>query len=487
MVKKIERFKKTPIESQEKIFQHLMQKASQTRFGKDHGLTKETTYREYQQRVPIKDYENIRPYIELIFAGEKDVLYPGKPLYLATTSGTTSGEKYTPVTKDSLKKGIASSVLCSSTYLKETKNYSSLFKKMVILSANPRVTKKDDVWTGKITGIFNRHIPSFMKKQRIPSLETNSLDDWDEKMERTIYEALGKDVGMVSGFPAWVIRFFERTLKITGKSSIREVFPHLKVIVHGGVAYGPYRERMETLVGNDFDRLEVFSASEGFIAFRDTQNSDDMLLVPNGEIFFEFVPLDKWGPSDAKRIPLEDVEVGVPYALVISTMAGLWAYDLGDTVTFTSTKPYRLKVSGRTKHFISNSGEHLISEQVEWALTETAQEFGVEVMDFSVAPHITNCEQGNRHEWLIEFETYPHDLKTFSERLSKNLEKKSDNYHILRESSVLHEPLVTPLQKGAFVEYMKSIGKMTHQNKVPRLMNNRSLADAMTPYQERQQ
>lgn len=484
MLKKIEKFQKNPIEEQNKIFHFLMKKVSQTQFGEDHGLTAQTTYEEFKKLVPIQNYEDLSPYIDKIFAGEKSVLYPGEPLYLATTSGTTSGEKYIPVTKDSLNKGMASSVLCSATYLEETQNYPSLFKKMVILSANPKLEKYNDIWTGKITGIFNRHIPSFMKKQRIPSVETNSLEDWDEKMERTIYESLGEDVGMVGGFPAWIIRFFERTLEITGKKTIKEVFPNLKIITHGGVAYGPYKERMETLIGGSFDRLEVFSASEGFMAFQDKQGAEDMLLVPNSEIFFEFVRLDQWGSPNAERITLKDVQVGTPYALVISTMAGLWAYDLGDTITFTSTNPYRLKVSGRTKHFISNSGEHLISEQVEWALTETAKAFGVEIMDFSVAPLITNEDHGNRHEWLIEFENTPENFEDFSRVLNENLEKKSDNYRILRKGSVLHEPVVTPLKKGAFVNYMKSIGKMTHQNKVPRLMNSRSLADAVKAYEE---
>ena len=484
MLKKIENFQKDPVGEQETIFRYLMKQASKTQFGKDHGLTPNTSYEDFKKLVEIKKYDDFIPYIDKVLEGEKNVLYPGKPLYLATTSGTTSGEKYIPVTKDSLKRGMASSVLCSATYLEETQNYPSLFKKMVILSANPALENINGVLTGKITGIFNRHIPSFMKKQRIPSVETNSMDDWDEKMERTIYEALGQDVGMVGGFPGWIIRFFERTLQVTGKKTIKEVFPNLKIITHGGVAYGPYKERMETLIGEQFDRLEVFSASEGFMAFQDRQQTEDMLLVPNSEIFFEFVPLDQWGTPDAERLSLKDVKVGIPYALVISTMAGLWAYDLGDTITFTSLNPYRLKVSGRTKHFISNSGEHLISEQVEWALTETAKTFGVEIIDFSVAPLITNTENGNRHEWLIEFQNHPEDLQAFSQSLADNLCIKSDNYKILRESSILHDPVVTPLKRGAFVNYMKSIGKMTHQNKVPRLMNSRNLADAVKAYEE---
>lgn len=483
MLKKIKSFQKHPVEEQEKAFRIMMEKGSLTQFGRDHGLKPTTTYEEYKKLVPINAYDVFIPYVDKIFAGVSDVLWPGRPLYMATTSGTTSGEKFIPVTKDSLDRGMASSVLCSATYLDETKNYATLFKKMVILSANPALENINGVLTGKITGIFNRHIPSFMKKQRIPSVETNSLEDWDEKMERTIYESIGQDVGMVGGFPAWIIRFFERTLEITGKKTIKEVFPNLKIITHGGVAYAPYRDRMESLIGEPFHRLEVFSASEGFMSFQDQQERDDMLLVPSGELFFEFVPLDQWGDENAERVSLKDVKVGIPYALVITTMAGLWAYDLGDTVTFTSTYPFRLKVSGRTKHFISNSGEHLISEQVERALAETAQELGIEIMDFSVAPHITNHELGNRHEWLIEFENSPANLEEFATTLDDKLEIISDNYKILRRGSVIHPPIVTPLEKGAFVSYMKSIGKMTHQNKVPRLMNNRSLADAMKAYQ----
>lgn len=482
MAKNIDHFSAHPLEAQADVFKTLMKKGSQTEFGKDYCLNPETTYEEFRSKVPIHHYEKLLPYIERIKNNEANVLWPGRPLYLATTSGTTSGEKFIPVTKDSLKKGMDSSVLCSATYLRETNNYTPLDKKMVILSANPKLIKDKYFSYGKITGIFNNHIPSFMKRNRIPSVETNMIEDWDLKMQKTVDESIGADVGMVGGFPAWIIRYFERVLEKTGKKTIIEVFPNLQVITHGGVAYGPYKKRMETLIGKPFQRLEVFSASEGFMAFQDQQNKEDMLLVPNGEIFYEFVPLTEWGKEDAKRISLKDVEVGIPYAMVITTMGGLWAYDLGDTVTFTSTAPYRLKVSGRTKHFISNSGEHLISEQVESALTKTAISFGVEVRDFSVAPHITDEVGGNRHEWLIEFKTLPTSLDDFSTRLSQELCDISDNYFLLIDGSVLHPPIVSALKEGAFVDYMKSINKMTHQNKVPRLMNNRDLADKLQSY-----
>jgi hypothetical protein len=482
MAKKIAQFSQMPLQGQREVFKSLMAKVSQTEFGVQYELTPETTYDEFKSKVPIHDYEKLRPYVEKIRAGEKDILWPGLPLYLATTSGTTSGEKFIPVTKDSLDRGMASSVLCSATYLQETNNYDPLFRKMVILSANPKLIHENHLSIGKITGIFNNHIPSFMKKNRIPSVATNSIEDWDLKMLKTVEESIGQDVGMVGGFPGWIIRYFERLLEKTGAKTISEVFPNLQIITHGGVAYGPYRKRMETLIGKPFHHLEVFSASEGFMAFQDQQERDDLLLVPNGEIFYEFVPMTEWGKENPNRLSLGDVKVGENYALIISTMGGLWAYDIGDTVTFTSTKPYRLKVSGRTKHFISNSGEHLISEQVELALTHTAQSFNVEIKDFSVAPLITDEERGNRHEWLIEFEETPNDLESFAQNLSRELCKISDNYNLLIEGSVLHHPVITPLKKNAFVEYMKSINKMTHQNKVPRLMNNRSLADGIRPW-----
>lgn len=482
MAHKIAKFRQMPLQAQHEVFKTLMSKVAHTNFGKVYGLTEETTYEEFRSKVPIHDYEKLRPYVEKIRAGEKDILWPGIPLYLATTSGTTSGEKFIPVTKDSLDRGMASSVLCSATYLEETQNFTPLFKKMVILSANPKLIHDEHLSYGKITGIFNKHIPSFMKKNRIPSVATNSIEDWDLKMLKTVEESIGQDVGMVGGFPAWIIRYFERLLEKTGAQTISEVFPNLQIITHGGVAYGPYKKRMETLIGRPFHRLEVFSASEGFMAFQDQQNTEDLLLVPNGEIFYEFVLMEDLGKENPPRVSLSDVEVGKTYALIISTMAGLWAYDIGDTVTFTSIKPYRLKVSGRTKHFISNSGEHLISEQVEKALTQTANKYHVEVKDFSVAPFIRDEDCGNRHEWLIEFQEQPKDLDKFAKDLCHELCEISDNYKLLIEGSVLHPPIVTPLQQGAFVEYMKSINKMTHQNKVPRLMNNRTLADGIRPW-----
>jgi hypothetical protein len=478
----IEKWKGSPIEAQEKVFLQLMKKGSQTKFGSAHGLQPKTSYQDFQKKVPIHNYERLLPWIEKILEGQKSVLWPGVPLYLATTSGTTSGEKYIPVTKDSLKRGMKSTVLCTSTYLQETQNTQPLQKKMVILSANPLLKRDKVIPYGKITGIFNNHIPKFMKKQRLPSVETNSIADWEEKILKTVEETIGQDVGMVGGFPAWIIRYFEHILEKTGKTTISEVFPNLQIITHGGVAYPPYKKRMETLIGMPFQRLEVFSASEGFMAFQDSQSCEDMLLVPNAEIFYEFVALKDWGLPEAQRIPLKEVKKNIPYAMVISTMGGLWAYDLGDTVTFTSLSPYRIKVSGRTKHFISNSGEHLISEQVELALTQALEKFEVQANDFSVAPLIEDKEGGNRHEWLIEFQTIPASLDEFSQALHQNLKNASDNYTLLAETGVLYPPKVSPLQNNAFVEYMTSIGKMTHQNKVPRLMNNRDLADAMKPW-----
>ncbi len=484
MARKIDLFKNHAIREQEELFQRLMREGEKCSFGQDHRISATTSYEQFKNRVPINDYQKLLPYIERIQEGEENVLWPGLPQYLATTSGTTSGEKFIPVTKDSLSKGMKSSVLCTATYLRETKNTKPLFKKMVILSANPKLKQKGQINYGKITGIFNRHIPKFMKKQRIPSVETNSLEDWDEKMKKTVDESIGQNVGMVGGFPGWIIRYFERILEKTGKRTIAEVFPELEIITHGGVAYGPYQERMQELIGRPFHRLEVFSATEGFFAFQDQQNRDDLLLVPNGEVFFEFVPLENWGDPTATRIPLSAVEIGIPYAMVITTLAGLWAFDLGDTVTFTSTTPYRLKVSGRTKHFISNSGEHLISEQVEEALQKTCSTLNARVNDFSVAPHIENKEGGNRHEWMIEFEREPKDYPEFIALLNQHLCDLSDNYFLLIDGSILAPPLISAIKPGGFVNYMKFINKMTHQNKVPRLMNNRSLADAMAPWKE---
>lgn len=480
--KKINHWQENPLSSQRAVFNKLLHKGLMTSFGKEHRFHQIKNYEDFKANVPLHTYDLLLKYIDRIRVGEKDVLWPGRPLYLATTSGTTSGEKYIPVTKDSLKKGMASTVLCSASYITETDNTDPLNRKMVILSANPELKKDSFLQYGKITGIFNKHIPNFMKSQRIPSIETNMIWDWEKKMIQTVKESIGQDVGMIGGFPAWIIRYFERVLEETGKDTIAEVFPNLQVITHGGVSYPPYKKRMESLIGKPFHRLEVFSASEGFMAYQDKQDRDDLLLVTSGEIFYEFVPLEDCGKESPRRFQLSEVEVGVNYAIYISTMGGLWAYEIGDTVTFTQTKPYRLKVSGRTKHFISNSGEHLISEQVEMALGKTCDKLNVEVNDFSVAPSIKDEPGGNRHEWLIEFKSPPKNLSDFSSELSLALREVSDNYNLLVESEVLNLPIITPLKKGAFVEYMKSINKMTHQNKVPRLMNNRELANGIQPW-----
>lgn len=467
---------------QQKIFKELLNKGQQTLFGKDHRLHQVQTHKEFTQAVPVKDYEGIKPYVDKILTGKQDVLWPGVPAYFAKTSGTTSGTKYIPITTDSIPNHINSARNALLSYVHESGRGSFLDGKLIFLSGSPVLETRAGIHTGRLSGIVNHHVPGYLRTNQMPSYATNCIDDWEEKLERIIDETIDKDMTLISGIPPWVQMYFDRIIERTGKP-IKDVFPDFSMFVYGGVNFEPYRKKMFESIGKEIPSIETYPASEGFIAYQDSQQEEGLLLLADSGIFYEFIPADAYYTDNPPRLTIDEVKIGVNYALVINSNAGLWGYSIGDTVKFVSTYPHRLLVTGRIKHFISAFGEHVIGEEVEKAMQATMQQFSeVELVEFTVAPQVSPAKGLPRHQWFIEFRHRPQDLASFQNQLDLHLQKLNSYYFDLVSGNILETLEIIPLQKKSFRNYMKSIGKLGGQNKVPRLSNNRTLADALMAY-----
>ncbi|MEM9990415.1 MAG: GH3 auxin-responsive promoter family protein [Bacteroidota bacterium] len=474
------KWRKNGVWYQEKMLQQLVQAAKHTAFGKDHDFANIRTHQDFATRVPLRDYEQLRPYVERIKAGESDILWKGIPKYFAKTSGTTSGAKYIPITPESVSNHFNTARNALFNYYAATGKGDFLDGKMIFLSGSPKLDKIGDVLTGRLSGISNHMIPAWLKRNQLPTWETNCIEDWETKLDRIVEETLGQDMRLISGIPPWVQMYYERLLERTGKQYVKDIFPNYSVFVYGGVNFEPYRATLEQLVGKRIDSVETYPASEGFIAFQDSQEAEGLLLNVNSGIFFEFVPASEAFDDHPTRLSLAEVEIGENYALIINSNAGLWGYNIGDTVQFVSKNPYRLVVSGRIKHFISAFGEHVIGKEVEQAMLRTTKALGTRVVEFTVAPQVTPPEGGMAyHEWFVEFETLPADLNAFATRLNQEMVQQNIYYQDLIDSAMLRTLKITPLQRDAFRNYMKSKGKLGGQNKVPRLSNDRTIADAL--------
>lgn len=479
---KVNNWANNPVKTQEKVFKELIKQASQTAFGKDHDFNSIHTFEDFKKLVPVRDYEGLKAYVDRAVNGEEDVLWKGKPLYFAKTSGTTSGAKYIPLTKESMPNHIEAARNAILLYIAETGNSSVVNGKMIFLQGSPILTEKNGIQLGRLSGIVAHYVPAYLQKNRMPSWETNCIEDWETKVNAIVEETLQEDMSIISGIPSWVQMYFEKIQQTTNKK-VGDVFKNFNLFIYGGVNYEPYRAKFENLIGRKVDSIELYPASEGFFAYQDKQNENGMLLQLNSGMFYEFIKADHFFDEDPKRITIKDVEKNVNYVMIISTNAGLWAYNIGDTVMFTSLKPYRIIVSGRIKHFISAFGEHVIGKEVEYALKETLQVFPqVRVSEFTVAPQI-NPEAGlPYHEWFIEFENKPKDFSEFSKCIDESLQKQNSYYFDLIEGKVLQPLKISSLKKHAFQNYMKSQGKLGGQNKIPRLTNDRTIANQLTKY-----
>ncbi|GAB1446886.1 GH3 auxin-responsive promoter family protein [Flammeovirgaceae bacterium] len=471
-----------PVAFQERIRRSILLKAAQTQFGKDHHFNELESYDDFKLSVPVKDYEALKPYFDLVAEGKPDILWPGKPTYLSKTSGTTSGTKYIPVTKDSIPNHINSARNALLSYVHESGNSAFLDDKLIFLSGSPELDQKGGINTGRLSGIVNHHVPAYLKGNQMPSYTTNCIEDWEEKLDKIIDETIGEKMSLISGIPPWVQMYFDRIQARTGKK-IKDVFPDFSLFVYGGVNFEPYRVKLFESIGKKIDSIELYPASEGFIAYQDSQHEQGMLMLLNSGIFYEFIPADEYFNERPTRLSIEEVELGKNYALIINSNAGLWGYSIGDTVKFVSKNPYRIVVSGRIKHFISAFGEHVIGEEVEKAMKATMDQFPeVELVEFTVAPQVTPKEGLPHHEWLVEFANPPSDFMTFSLRLDEHLQELNVYYNDLITGNILRTLVITPLKRNSFIEYMKSQGKLGGQNKVPRLSNDRKIADLINKY-----
>ena len=483
VVKGIRKWKEHSLKAQDQTFQLLLKSAAPTVFGQDHNFSSIKNYEDFKANVPIRDYEGLRPYIDRVVAGERDILWKGKPAYFAKTSGTTSGVKYIPISKESMPEHIKAARNALLTYINETGKTNFVNGKMIFLQGSPILTKKNGINVGRLSGIVAHLVPAYLQKNRLPSYATNCIEDWEEKVDAIVTETLHQDMTLISGIPPWVQMYFDKLSEKTDGKKIKDIFKNFSLFVYGGVNYEPYRAKIEASIGRKVDTIETYPASEGFIAYQDTQEDKSLLLLTKAGIFYEFIPADEYYNENPTRLSLAEVELEKNYALILNTNAGLWGYSIGDTVKFVSKNPYKILVTGRIKHFISAFGEHVIGEEVEHAILSVANEEGVEITEFTVAPQV-NAPAGELpyHEWFVEFASAPKDMAAFSEKVDMALQKKNIYYFDLIEGKILQKLIIRSLQKDAFVNYMRAEGKLGGQNKVPRLSNDRKIAEVLTQY-----
>ena len=477
--KKTLKWASNPIETQQRVFKDLIRQAENTQFGKDHDFEQIKSFQAFAKQVPIRDYEELKPYIDKVVKGEENILWKGKPLYFAKTSGTTSGAKYIPLTKESMPFHIEAARNAILSYIHETGNSKFVDGKMIFLQGSPTLEEKNGIKLGRLSGIVAHFVPKYLQKNRLPSWETNCIDDWETKVNAVVEETINENMSVISGIPSWVQMYFEK-LNQKGGKTVGELFKNFNLFIYGGVNYEPYRAKFENLIGRKVDSIELFPASEGFFAYQDKQSEKGMLLLLNAGIFYEFVKSDEFFSDNPKRYTIGEVELNINYVLIISTNAGLWAYNIGDTVQFTSLKPYRIIVSGRIKHFISAFGEHVIGKEVETALREAMKNTTISVNEFTVAPQINPKTGLPYHEWFIEFENEPNNLEEFALQIDNFMRKQNSYYDDLIVGNVLQTLKITKVAKNGFQDYMKSIGKLGGQNKIPRLSNDRIIVDRLS-------
>lgn len=483
MHKKNQKWINNPLDAQTKVFKELIQKGLKTKFGKDHGFQKVTDTEGFRAIVPVRDYEELRPYIDQVLEGEADVLWPGRPLYYAKSSGTTSGAKYIPITGDSMPQHIRAAREALLNYIHQTGSTKAINGKHIFLQGSPVLEDKNGVALGRLSGIVAHYVPAYLQKNRMPSWETNCIEDWETKVDAIVDETLKENMTIIGGIPSWVQMYFERLIQKTGKA-VGELFPNFSLFVYGGVNFEPYRGIFKKLIGRTPDSIEFYPASEGFFAYQDSQSDKGLLLLLNHGIFYEFIVASSFFEKEKEFHSLEEVQVGVNYVMIISTTAGLWRYNIGDTIQFTSLAPFKVIVSGRIKHFISAFGEHVIVSEVEQALQKAVEgeENDVTIREFTVAPQIKPKSGLPYHEWFIEFDQEPSNIEAFALHIDKQMQHKNIYYDDLIKGNILRPLVIKKVKRNGFQSYMKSIGKLGGQNKVPRVSDNRKIADALVSF-----
>lgn len=481
-IHQIELFMKYPQDVQNELFKKLITTAQNTEWGKKYHYASISSPDEFRQRVPLSQYEDIFPYIDRIMKGEENLLWPGKIKWFAKSSGTTNARsKFIPVSKESLEdchyKGGKDMLSLFINNRPETKVFTG--KGLSIGGSHQINPMNPDTFYGDVSAVIIQNLPFWAQFIRTPKLEIALMDDWEKKIEKMAAYTMEENVTSLLGVPTWTILLMQKILEKTGKSNISEVWPNLEVFLHGAVAFGPYKTLFEDLIPNpNMNYMEIYNASEGFFGIEDTIGRKDMLLMLDYGIFYEFIPLEDIGKDQPKTLLLEEVELGKNYAIVISTNAGLWRYIIGDTVKFTTKFPFRVKITGRTKHFINAFGEELIIENAEVALAKATEVTGAEISNFTAAPIYLESNTKGGHEWLIEFQKDPDSLETFVNALDATLREVNSDYDAKRTGDkAMVKPLIRVMPKGTFYNWLKSKGKLGGQYKVPRLSNNREILE----------
>ena len=464
---------------QAKTLNSLLKTAKKTKFGLDHSFDKINSLEDYAQKVPVRDYEGIKKYIDEIKGGSNDILWPGKPKYLAKTSGTTSGAKHIPITNESMPNHILSSRNALLFYIYETGDTSFLDGKTIFLQGSPVLEKINGILSGRLSGIVAHHIPSYLRKNNLPTVKTNSIVDWEEKVNEICNETINENMTVIGGIPSWVQMYFEKLLIKSKKKNIGELFKNLKLYVHGGVNFSPYEKIFDKLIVKKINKIEYYPASEGFFAYQNSQKNKSLLLQYNSGIFYEFIKTEEFDQRNYVRYNISNVETGIDYILIVSSNAGLWAYNTGDTVKFTSLNPPKILVTGRYKHFISAFGEHVISEEVEQSLSDVCKIKNLNVLEFTVAPEINPKKGLPFHEWWIEFDSPEIELKEIEEILDLKIQERNIYYKDLVRGKILKNLEIRCVKKGGFNKHMKSLGKFGGQNKIPKLSNNRNFVEGL--------
>ncbi|MCS5490779.1 GH3 auxin-responsive promoter family protein [Algoriphagus limi] len=483
----IESFKQDPDSIQGEVFRELIEAGKQTKFGREFGFSSIRTYTDFSKQVPLFDYEGLKPYIDRVMKGEQEVLWNTEVEWFSKSSGTTSSRsKYIPVTEESLEdchfKGGKDMVTLYVNNYPDSKLFSG--KSLSIggsLEKNP-LNPYGSTKAGDISAVIMKNLPIWAQFARTPSLEVALMGEWEAKIEKMARETMHENVVSIAGVPTWTIVLLRKILEIKKAKHILEVWPNLEVFFHGAVAFGPYKGLFEELIPSEKMRyMETYNASEGFFGLQDQPHSDELLLLLDYGIFYEFIPMDHWDDENPEAIPLEDVEVGKNYAVVISTNGGLWRYKIGDTIRFTSIKPYRFKISGRTKHFINAFGEEVIVENAEKAIAYAAEHTTASIENFTAAPaYFGNSGEKGAHEWIIEFAKQPSDIDRFTELLDQHLREINSDYDAKRHKDLaLVKPIIHVAEEGLFQNWLSQKGKLGGQNKVPRLSNNREYLDEL--------
>jgi GH3 auxin-responsive promoter len=478
---RIEAWMNNPVEAQRDVLQGLVTAAQYTEFGKKYNFSKLFTIRSFKQTVPVHEYEDLKPYITRIMNGEQNLLWNTPVYWFAKSSGTTSDKsKFIPISEESLEDchyKAAKDVL--TMYYNFNPDSELLTGKGLVIGGSHTINPvNDEAQFGDLSAVLLQNTPFWGHWLRTPDLSIALMDEWESKIEKLAESTIKEIVTSISGVPTWTVVLFKRILEITGKKTMAEVWPSLELYMHGGVSFTPYREQFKKLIGKDIYYLEMYNASEGFFAAQEHPGDDGMLLFLDHGIFYEFMPATEYGKKEPNTIGLEDVEIGKNYAIIISTNGGLWRYQVGDTIQFTSLKPFRIKVSGRLKHFINAFGEELIVDNSDQSIAIASEKTGAIVNDYTAAPIYFSDSSNGAHEWLVEFEKEPADINKFTDELDVALKSINSDYEAKRYKDIaLRKPVVHIMKKGVFTEWLRSKGKLGGQHKVPRLSNERVLLE----------